>query len=241
MKPIIGILSTYDLTNTQIRREYPESILLAGGIPIIIPVLKDSDDVNAVIQRIDGLLIPGGPDIDPNLYDEEPNPQINNFNFILDNFQQLILNAALEKKIPIFGICRGLQILNVYFGGSLYQDIKSQNSNVPNLIKHQQTGLRYALTHFVTIETDSLLMKLLGKERVRVNSLHHQAVKKLADGFKVTARSSDGIIEAIEKIDNSDIYAVQWHPEEPTAHEILDFLPLFKYLVERATSFMNSR
>ncbi|OHT16062.1 Protein NtpR [Tritrichomonas foetus] len=240
MRPLIGILSTFDETDTKIKRAYADSVLRAGGLPIIIPISYEKEVVIQTIERIDGVILPGGPDVDPSLFNEEPIPQINIFNPILDSFQKNVVDAAISKKIPIFGICRGMQFLNVYFGGSLYQDIKSQCSN-SNQIKHQQTGLRYVSTHFINIEKNSLMHKLLGNEKIRVNSLHHQAIKDIASCFKATATSSDGIIEAVEINNDLPIYGVQWHPEEATAHNFDDFLPLFKYLVEKGIEYISKK
>ena len=138
---------------------------------------------------------------------------------------------TVERGIPLLGICRGHQLLNVAFGGTLYQDIPSQvRSDKP--IKHSQRAPRYYGTHMITIEAGSLLSKQIGVDKVAVNTFHHQAVKDVAPGFKITARASDGVVEAIEKIGSDKIFGVQFHPEGFTAEGIDTFLGIFQYLVK---------
>ena len=141
-----------------------------------------------------------------------------------------LIRLAQERGLPIFGICRGLQLINVAFGGTLYQDLPSQ---YPECIAHaQDMSIRSQLTHRVDILGDTLIGRLLGSEPIYVNSYHHQAVKEVAKGFHVSAKASDGVAEAIENGEGM-IYAVQWHPEE-LVNRYERFRPLFKYLVEQA-------
>lgn len=244
--PLIGIPTNYDEVFTQIRKAYCDSLYRVGGLPVIIPFTLDKKIIKEFVSKVDGILMSGGPDVDPSMYGEDPIPQIGPFNKSLDIFQRLVLEEAVARKLPIFGICRGIQIMNVYFGGTLIQGIKTQVKDTDSKtglgIKHAQTGLRYPHSHSVNIEKDSLLYRLLGnKESVRVNSLHHQAIKDLAKCFKVNARSNDGVIESVESIEDPRIYAVQWHPEEATARGSDDFLPLFKYLVDQSAEFAKNR
>lgn len=239
MMPLIGIPTNFDEVNTQIRKTYCDSLYRVGGLPVLIPFTLDKTIIQQFVGKVDGILMAGGPDVDPSMYGEDPMPQIGPFNEDLDFFQKLVLEEAVSRKLPIFGICRGIQIMNVFFGGTLIQDIKTQ---VKDGIKHAQTGLRYPHSHSINIEKDSLLYKLLGnKESVRVNSLHHQSIKDLAKCFKVNARANDGVIESVESIEDKRIFAVQWHPEEATAHGSDDFLPLFKYLVDQSIEFAKNR
>ena len=238
MMPLIGVPTNFDEVYTQLRKTYCDSLYRAGGLPVIIPLTLDKNIIHQYVSKVDGILMAGGPDVDPSMYGEDPIQQIGSYNETLDIFQKLVLDEAVSQNLPIFGICRGIQIMNVYFGGTLIQDIKTQTQG----IKHTQTGLRYPHSHSINIEKDTLLYKLLGnKETVRVNSLHHQAIKDLAKCFKVNARANDGIIESVEKIDDPRVYAVQWHPEEATAHGSDDFLPLFKYLVDKSSEFAQNR
>lgn len=254
--PLIGIPSFFDETNTQIKRAYADSIYKAGGLVVVIPYSTEKSIISDVVARVDGILIPGGPDVDPSLYGEEPIPQIGAFNILHDRFYIFVIEAAIAQHIPIFGICRGLQILNVYFGGSLIQDIEMYRKTHPQKqkdqlnpddpsntgIKHLQNGLRFTPSHSVTIDKDSNIYKLLGgKDKVRVNSLHHQAIKVLSPQLKVTSRAPDGIIESVEKVDDPTIFAVQWHPEEVTSHGVDDFINFFKYLVDEARKVCQNR
>lgn len=217
-KPIIGITGRIEITHNEdivgYNRiyspiDYSDLIIQAGGIPIILPVTIDEDTIRAQVEAIDGLLVAGGADIDSLIYGEEP---IINQGFVyedLDTFDIKITKTAYKLGKPIFGICRGIQIINVAFGGTLYQDLPSQK---PGCISHNQKSLRDFGSHTVEIMENSKLYNVLGKS-CRTNSYHHQAVKDLAPGFTVSAVANDGVIEAIEKNDSHYVTAVQWHPE----------------------------
>ncbi|OHT10462.1 Protein NtpR [Tritrichomonas foetus] len=234
-KPLIGICSTYDTENTQIYHDYPLSVIRGGGLPVIIPLNDDAETISGIVSKLDAVIMPGGPDLDPLLYGEEPLNNLGAVHCELDKFQFMVLDSAINYSLPIFGICRGLQLMNVYFGGTLYQDLPSQNYTIAEKVLHQQTNAKKYESHSVSITDGSILKTLLQKNDIRVNSLHHQAIKDVAPGFKVTAIARDGVVEAIEK-PNSDppIFAVQWHPEAITCKGIDTFLPLFQYFVEVA-------
>lgn len=227
MKPIIGILAhpsgPKDKINpfNYIGENYTNSIEKAGGIPIILPVIDKEEVVNDYIDLIDGLLIPGGIDV---VNDSHHLDEIHEQNKIFDEFEFKCIKQAKEKRIPILGICRGIQILNVYHGGTLIQDIPSE---VENCLNHKQEDpTRWAISHSVSFEKDSHLYELFG-ESLDVNSFHHQSCKDVADNFKVVGTSSDGIIEAIE--DTTDypyLIGVQWHPEGFVSHDDTN-MPLF--------------
>lgn len=214
MKPIIGVTS---ITNPENKRVYEvecrylESIIESGGIPQIIPTNIELEDCRQIISRIDGLLIPGGMDVNPLSYGEDPHPTVNYSIKQHDKVEIELVRLAREHKKPVIGICRGAQIINVAFGGNLYQDIPSQYKNE---ICHSQV-LRNSdeTTHIVIIEENSYIRKLLGKQVLEVNSIHHQSIKRVAEGFNVAARARDGIIEAIESTDGM-IIGFQWHPEK---------------------------
>lgn len=225
LKPIIG-LTTYSSENRQqINNAYLQSIEQAGGIPVGIPILQE-EDIEAVLAKIDGLILIGGNDVDPAFFNEDPHRNIGVFAKELDYSDIRLFKAALEKNIPILGICRGLQVINVALGGSLIQDIPSQ---VEGAMAHRQVSKRGETTHFVQV-TEGKLRSILGEERIHVNSFHHQAAARVGEGLTVTATSSDGIIEALEHTEHPYCVCVQWHPEElaivgdPYAQKIFESL-----------------
>ena len=211
-KPIIGISTPYheESRGYRITHCYGDAVVAAGGIAVMIPAANSKEDTERLLPCLDGILIPGGPDVDPFLYGEEP---------------------AREAHKPILCVCRGIQVLNVAFGGTLYQDLPSQ---LPESLRHSQIPVdRREPTHTVDVEKDSYLFRAYGKETIRVNSFHHQAVKDVAPGFTVSARARDGLVEAIE-ICEEHILGVQWHPEE-MVRRYPEHLELFRQLV-RASS-----
>ena len=230
-KPRIGLIcfvfQSISVRNYMIQKGYVKGIIDAGGIPVLIPVTEDPSRCAEYMDMIDGLLVPGGEDIAPEYYGEDPVPQVNYINRDKDRYDFELIRLAREQKKPIFGICRGFQVLNVAFGGSLYQDIPSQ---VPGSICHSQSqDLRNVPTHKVTMDENSVLGKILGKE-IYTNSFHHQAVKDIARGFTVTGTAADGIAEAMECMDKK-ILCVQFHPEN-MAQRFGDFVNLFRWLVD---------
>lgn len=197
---------------------YSESILRAGGVPIIVPPTRDfapADYVEELSEVADGLLLTGGNDIDPFLYGEEPHPKIGEFMVEKDRMEFALLNRAFALGIPIFGICRGLQILNVYLGGTLYQDL-SEHPGVSVL--HECRSDLSLPGHSVNTVKGSRLHTIFGDE-YRVNSAHHQIIKDLAPDLIATALAKDGVIEGIEHKNQSNVFAVQWHPEMMSHHD----------------------
>ncbi|OTN77339.1 hypothetical protein A5886_002439 [Enterococcus sp. 8G7_MSG3316] len=217
MKPIIGIAanersmieeSEHWLTYTP--KNFVTHIQEAGGIPLLIP-MGVIEDAKAYISRIDKLLLAGGHDVSPQHYGETLHPLIQGTHPERDAFELALIKEAVAQKKPIFGVCRGMQLINVAFGGSLYQDLSLMEN--PHL-KHVQlpTPFRFA-THDVTLNADSQLGKLLGTT-YPVNSFHHQAVKEIAKDFQVIATAPDGVVEAIEShAFGAPILGIQWHPE----------------------------
>jgi len=217
MKPLVGIPTRTqidgDITRYSALATYTRALDLAGGAPVLIPLNLGDDTLRAIFERLDGLLLQGGVDVHPREYGEEVAPYCGEIDTARDTTELRLTRWALEKHLPILAICRGIQLLNVAAGGSLYQDIAAQ---VPNALPHPHIpGNPYAWrAHAITIEPDSHLARALGTTSLQVNSLHHQAVKQVAPGFRVTARAPDGIIEGIEA--NSSypfVLAVQFHPE----------------------------
>jgi putative glutamine amidotransferase len=232
MQPKIGIIIFPPPRSEQkifsVPSDYISGILDAGGIPIGIPVSQDVSRCASYIDMIDGLLVPGGEDVSPRLYGEDPIQQVNYSNYDKDIFEYQLIQLAVEKKIPIFGICRGHQIINTALGGTLIQDIPSQTDS--KVCHVQANELRSELTHSVRCQKGSLLGELLG-ETIHVNSFHHQAVKDIAPGLRAAAWASDGIVEGMESEDGN-IWTVQWHPENLYRRYPI-FKKLFVHLVEK--------
>ncbi|MEM2136977.1 MAG: gamma-glutamyl-gamma-aminobutyrate hydrolase family protein [Candidatus Methanomethylicia archaeon] len=233
MKPIVGITSSHDWSREtyMLGNAYIKSVEIAGGIPIIIPPTYNMD-IEVILSKIDALILSGGPDIDPYLYGESPTPRTGAINPLRDKFEIEIARKAVEMEKPLLAICRGIQVLNVAFNGTLYQDI---NTQIPKSIRHAwhtTTGTEVPPnypTHTVKLKRESKLYKIFNKEILRVNSFHHQAVKDVGIGFEATAWADDGVIEAIEYMGEKYIIGVQWHPEWMYDSEMIK---IFQALIE---------
>ena len=213
-RPLIGITSTFNDAQSQLNQVYYTSIVNAGGVPYIIPpfdVLADRGWADDILDALDGIVFSGGGDVNPLYFNEQPIRDLHAVATERDEMELLLVRRAADKQIPILGICRGIQVMNVAFGGTVLQDIYAQGENV--WIKHSQNAPRFASSHTVSLEPGSLIARIYGKEELAVNSFHHQAVGKLAPGFEVTAMSPDGIIEAMESTEYKSVLGVQWHPE----------------------------
>ena len=218
-KPVIGISGSLIIDDSgsfagykrsYVNNDYILSVIRNGGIPFIIPFNENEEVIKAQMEMIDGLLLSGGQDVAPGNYGEEPTPKLGDIFPERDDFEYALLKSALEAKKPVLGICRGSQIINTYFNGSLYQDLSYIGKDV---LKHNQVNSPSMVTHSVTIDKSSKLFDIFGEEKIRVNSFHHQAVKKVGEGLVKAAKAPDGIVEAIEKTDYPFLVAVQWHPE----------------------------
>ncbi len=183
-----------------------------------------------MVEIVDGILLTGGVDLDPMLFNEEPRPDLGRLDPYRDFFEFHLTEIALKKDIPILGICRGCQILNVVAGGTVIQDITTTFGK-ENILKHQQRAPRWYPTHSVEIKEGSKLEKIFGCNELKVNSFHHQAIKEPGPGFIASAHAKDGVIEAIEGIDYHYAVGVQWHPELMWEHYSL-FVKLFRSLIE---------
>lgn len=228
--PIIGISGYVDGTTAKLGMTYVESVRKGGGIPFILPLSTDTLMIDDLLNNIDGLIMSGGEDIDPLIYGEEPHIMLGKVTHQRDTFDLQLIKRAIKKKIPILGICRGEQALNVAMGGTLYQDIPSQ---IENAIEHSQKEARNYASHPIQIEENTILSSLLKCKTAMVNSFHHQSIKELAPGLIVCAISPDGIIEGVESEDGLSI-GVQFHPEGFVFHGDNQFLPLFEWIVEKA-------
>ncbi|CAN5461629.1 gamma-glutamyl-gamma-aminobutyrate hydrolase family protein [soil metagenome] len=193
--------------------DYVEGVFDAGGAPIVLPPIGGARNVESLVGAMDGLLLSGGSDLDPKYYGEAGIPEMGATIPERDEFEMALVGAALRRGIPIFGICRGLQVLNVALGGTLYQDISAQLGD--DALSHRQTALKFQPAHEVEVRSGSWVGEAMGETGVKVNSYHHQAVKELAPGLVVSASSPDGVIEAVESRDFSDqwLFGVQWHAE----------------------------
>lgn len=214
MKPIIAITSAVEesdgVNRVQLNRSYIGAVQGVGGIPIVLPVTSRTGELGEVLALIDGVLLSGGIDVNPSLFGEEPHPKIGSVNLDWDNHDIEVARICLAIGIPILGICRGCQTMNVAAGGSLYQDISSQ---IPNAIKHSLKTPRWQPGHNITIYKDSLLYRIMASEVLSVNSFHHQSIARVAQVFRATAWSVDGVVEAIESPSHRFALGVQWHPE----------------------------
>jgi putative glutamine amidotransferase len=236
-RPLIGISTgisrNLDWPNyfyTSVSECYVNAVLRAGGVPIVLPVIDDTAAIAEQVKVLDGVIITGGEDINPQMYNEEPHNTLGVIQPRRDVFEKLLLDEAFKEKKPVLGICRGQQFLNVYHGGTLHQDILTSTGG-KSYLKHNQENNRLQGTHSVDIKKGSWLSKILEKNVVLVNSFHHQAVKDLAPDFKITAESKDGVIEGIEKVKGSFCVGVQWHPEM-MEEQSLEMQKLFKGFIE---------
>ena len=237
--PIIGLTGNFRDSDCTLAEGYYQSILKAGGTPFIIPSYDDIHALINTLDHLDGLLLTGGADINPLYLGEEPIKELHSINPRRDRQELLLTKLAADRQIPILGICRGIQTMNAAFGGTLYQDIHMQMEGTR--IKHDQDLERSYASHTVAIEPDSLLHQLFGTDTIAVNSFHHQAVKEVATGFRVCARSIDGVIEAMESTEYKSMLGVQWHPECFILRGDECMMPLFHWLIKEATSFREAK
>ena len=217
-RAIIGISSSIIVDNSgsfagykraYVNKDYVDAVIRAGGVPLIIPFSTDKEVIISQAQLIDGLILSGGHDISPYNYGQEPSQKIGETFPERDTYEIILLEESKKRNIPILGICRGFQLINVAAGGTLYQDL----SLIPgNILKHNQVSNPTLKTHKVEIKENSFISSIFGKETM-VNSFHHQVINKVANDFIVVAKASDGVVEAIEHKTYKFLVAVQWHPE----------------------------
>ena len=220
-KPLIGLTPTR-MPNPSgkpafgINQPYAKSVQQAGGIPLLVPLGLSEDDLNSLLNRLDGILFTGGYDVDPRLYGKELLPKDKGIDAERDQLEKQLIQRLIQLSKPFFGICRGCQMINVALGGSLYQHLDDQ---LPGDVHHDNHGLpRDYLAHLVKIDQDSHLAVIISETPTWVNSLHHQGVDKLAPELHATAYAPDGLVEAFELPGFPFGLAVQWHPEELQQH-----------------------
>lgn len=232
--PLIGISTEINPKQTAVNTTYIQSVILSGGIPYMIPVTDNVEVLRQIVSRLDGIILSGGEDIQPMYYGNLPHEKLEEVSPARDTFDLMLLKMAADRNIPILGICRGLQLMNVAFGGTLYQDLPTQH---PSAINHRQQEPGTTPTHRITIVKKSKLAGIIGKEELDVNTFHHQAIRSLAPGFKVTAWTPDSVAEAIEAYPVRQMLGVQFHPEIFTAAGDTTMRKLFRFLVNKADTF----
>jgi putative glutamine amidotransferase len=229
-KPRIGIPVNHRVVDgaevLTVSEPLVQAVSRSGGLAIIIPCSCD-EDLHGTLSLMQGFVLPGGLDLAPLHYGQEPNGQCGSMNPEDDRLHLAVARYALERKVPVLGICRGMQALNVAAGGTLHQDISRWTT-----VQHRQLAPKWYATHWVVGEPDSLVGQMFG-QRFLVNSFHHQAVDVLGDDLVVSARSSDGVIEAIEATRHPYAVGLQWHPELCLDHDKKAIMPFLK-LVEAA-------
>ncbi|GAB6158463.1 gamma-glutamyl-gamma-aminobutyrate hydrolase family protein [Desulfotomaculum varum] len=230
MRPVIGITSSYDRESgrTYLSRYYVEAVQAAGGVPMVLPCILAEDQAEEILAAVNGLLLSGGVDVDPLLFGEQPHPLMGDICPARDRFELALTRLALARDLPVLAICRGIQLLNVAAGGTLWQDVSLA---VQQPLKHDQQAPRWYGTHTIQIQAGSRLAAAWGHSAV-VNSFHHQAVNRVAEGFQVTARSADGIVEGLESNRHTYVVGVQCHPE--CMYQDTRILALFESFVQAA-------
>ncbi|MBP3041310.1 gamma-glutamyl-gamma-aminobutyrate hydrolase family protein [Bacillaceae bacterium Marseille-Q3522] len=226
MRPLIGITGYY-VTSTEMGTnrlrgvagqdialysyDYVKSLQRAGATAVLLPIDEEKNHAGSLLDRLDGLLLAGGSDVNPYLYGEAPSPYLGSVEQERDEFEFALMQEALERNFPVLGICRGIQVIAAATGGTLYQDLEKELG--PEYVHSRKQFRRWQGSHSVTVSEDSKVFAATGQTSLIVNSYHHQAVKTLGKDFKATAYSFDGVIEAIESEVHDYIAAVQWHPE----------------------------
>ena len=236
-RPVIGITANFVENKAMLVDAYYESVVEAGGVPLLIPPFANRDALLALLPRIDALLLTGGADIDPRYMNEEPDyTLLHGINAQRDQQELLLARLADARCMPILGICRGVQVIAAAFGGSVHQDIYAALGDT--LLAHDQEPVeRGVATHDVLFTEGSRLASIFGKERLAVNTFHHQAVNRVPSGFEVVATSPDGVIEGLEAVDGRQIIGVQWHPESFIMNGDRCMMPLFEWLVSEAALY----
>lgn len=215
--PLIGVSGSIDAKETEhfLLRNYFTVLISAGAIPVMLSPDMDEDQMDHCLSRLDGLFLAGGNDLAPELFGAQPVEALGEVNPLRDRLEMQLIPKAFSIGMPVVGVCRGMQSMNVAMGGTLWQDLPSQYRTPQGQppIAHRQTRPGQYSSHSINIRKDSMLFSLLASEEIQVNSFHHQAVRDLAPALLASAFSPDGVIEAIEHADHPFFLGVQWHPE----------------------------
>ena len=239
-KPLIAITGNFADDRLQLLPGYFRAVEAAGGLPVVVPPCrKPGTELVQLLNRVDGVLLSGGADINPLWLDEEPMAALGGINPERDACELMLARLAFDRQIPLLGICRGIQVMAAALGGRVEQDMATAHPE-RQLLKHSQDAPRWEATHTVRAEADSLVARLLGNV-VAVNSFHHQAVADPGPHFRVTAQSADGVIEAIESTEQKPAMGVQWHPECFILEGDRRMQPLFEHFVSQAAAFRRVR
>lgn len=239
-KPVIGITGNFGDYGCQLAEGYYLSVVRAGAVALILPpyIGAGDDEIDRMLDSIDGLMLSGGADINPLLLGEEPSRELRGINVRRDDIELRLVRRAFERQIPILGICRGIQVLVAALGGTVIQDIYSATDK--SLLKHSQEAERWCATHTVSIKENSILKKIFADSAISslpVNSYHHQAVGETGPHLRVSACAKDGIIEAVESSECKSIIGVQWHPECFILNNDDCMMPLFRWLVDESNEY----
>lgn len=252
MRPVIGITTKFTSDDSfgvnarigarlqkwhMIADDYIKSVELAGGLPIIIPLFNDPSNIDEIIDKLDGLILTGGNDVDPQYYGESMEREIGEIIPELDYMEiELTKKVINNTDIPVLGICRGHQLLNVACGGSLYQDLEKSGKED----HFKASSPKYHAVHEIDIVEDSKVFKAVRKDKLRVNSYHHQSIKAVAENLMTAAMSTDGIIEAVESLDERFIMGIQWHPEM-MSRVSEDQLNIFRYFIGECNRYRDEK
>lgn len=238
--PLIGISANIIDENSALHFAYSQSVAQAGGVPVIIPANYDHATTISLLDSLDGVIFSGGADIDARYFGQENLEGLTEVDLARDYGEFMLLRAAIDRAIPIFGICRGFQLINIALGGDLYQDLKSCYPT--DVLNHSILTDRHLGVHDIQINSDSLLYSILGCKTLSVNSRHHQAVDRVAPSLRITARSSDGVVEAFEGYPIHKIIGVQWHPENMASQgQSPEMKRLFSFFAAEAKLYRDAR
>lgn len=241
--PLIGVSGSVDSKETQhfLLSCYANALLAAGAVPLLLPPTLEGEALEDCLARLDGLFLAGGNDLAPETYGSEPIEALGEVNPVRDRFELSAVRWAFERQMPVFGICRGIQAMNVAMGGTLWQDLPSQYRTQAGEapLAHSQKRRDIYPSHAVRIEPGTLLFSLVGTESLRVNSMHHQAVRDAGRGLRITARATDGVPEALECPEHPFFLAVQWHPERYFA-QAKDAMALFQAFANAASAYAQA-
>lgn len=239
-RPLIAISAHTIDESSALHIAYSKAIIAAGGTPLIVPHYADEATLKALVSKVDGLLLSGGADVEAAYFKEETLEGLTECNAVRDYYEFMLLRAALDYGLPIFGICRGLQLINIALGGSIYQDLPSQFPTTP--LNHSILTNRHLGVHDVEIREESWLSRILQTTKISVNSRHHQGLKKIAPQLKVTAYAEDGVVEAAEAYPERRIIGVQWHPENmATKGDSAAMQRLFRFFVDEARLYSMAK